>query len=50
MSNILNNDWKELLEDEFSKDYYLSLRKFLVSEYNTKTIYPMLYILRLIKM
>ena len=39
-SNILNNDWKELLEDEFSKDYYLSLRKFLVSEYNTKTIYP----------
>ena len=40
MSNILNNDWKELLEDEFSKDYYLSLRKFLVSEYNTKTIYP----------
>ena len=40
MSNILNNDWKELLEDEFSKDNYLSLRKFLVSEYNTKTIYP----------
>lgn len=40
MSNILNNDWKELLEDEFSKDYYLSLRKFLLSEYNTKTIYP----------
>lgn len=40
MSNILNNDWKELLENEFSKDYYLTLRKFLVSEYSNKTIYP----------
>lgn len=40
MSNILNNDWKELLENEFSKDYYQTLRKFLVSEYSSKTIYP----------
>ena len=40
MSNILNNDWKNLLEDEFGKDYYLSLRNFLVTEYKTKTIYP----------
>ena len=40
MSNILNNDWKNLLEDEFGKEYYLSLRNFLVTEYKTKTIYP----------
>lgn len=40
MSNILNNDWKNLLEDEFAKEYYLSLRNFLVTEYKTKTIYP----------
>lgn len=40
MSNILKNDWKELLEDEFSKDYYQALRQFLIEEYKTKKIYP----------
>ncbi len=37
---IFNNDWDELLKDEFKKDYYIKLRKFLVNEYNSKTIYP----------
>lgn len=37
---ILKNDWQNLLEDEFKKDYYLKLRQFLISEYKTKTIYP----------
>lgn len=37
---ILKNDWQNLLEDEFKKDYYLELRKFLINEYKTKTIYP----------
>ena len=36
----LNNDWDELLKDEFNKEYYQNLRKFIVNEYNTKTIYP----------
>jgi uracil-DNA glycosylase len=40
---ILKNDWQELLEDEFQKDYYLKLRQFLISEYRTKTIYPDMY-------
>ena len=40
MSNILKNDWKELLEDEFSKEYYQTLRQFLLEEYKTKKIYP----------
>lgn len=40
MSNILKNDWKDLLKEEFSKDYYLSLRNFLINEYKTNTIYP----------
>lgn len=40
MSNILNNDWKELLQEEFTKDYYLSLRNFLITEYKTGTVYP----------
>lgn len=40
---ILKNDWQNLLEDEFKKDYYLNLRKFLINEYKTKTIYPDMY-------
>jgi uracil-DNA glycosylase len=36
----LGNDWDELLQDEFRKDYYLKLREFLKEEYRTKTIYP----------
>lgn len=39
MINI-GNDWDELLKDEFNKDYYLQLRKFLVDEYNQQTVYP----------
>lgn len=41
--SILKNDWLEHLEEEFSKDYYIQLRKFLVEEYRTKTIYPDMY-------
>jgi len=37
---ILKNDWAPLLEEEFSKDYYVRLREFLKSEYATQTIYP----------
>ena len=40
MRQILKNDWNELLKDEFSKDYYLSLREFLKNEYTAKIIYP----------
>ncbi len=36
----LNNDWDSLLCEEFQKDYYISLRGFLKSEYSTKRIYP----------
>lgn len=37
---ILKNNWNSLLEDELKKDYYLSLRKFLIHEYKNQTIYP----------
>lgn len=37
---IFKNDWQELLEDEFKKDYYLNLRQFLIQEYRTKAVYP----------
>lgn len=39
----LDNDWEELLKDEFKKEYYLKLREFLKEEYNTKVIYPNMY-------
>ena len=35
-----NNSWDILLKDEFEKPYYLNLRKFLVEEYKSQTIYP----------
>ncbi len=35
-----NNDWDEILADEFNKDYYLTLRAFLKKEYSTQRIYP----------
>ena len=42
MVNI-GNDWDELLKDEFQKGYYLKLREFLKTEYQTQTIYPGMY-------
>lgn len=40
MKEILNNDWNDLLKDEFKKEYYQNLKQFLIEEYKTKTIYP----------
>jgi len=39
MVNI-GNDWDELLREEFEKEYYHKLRKFLIEEYKTGTVYP----------
>ena len=36
----IGNDWDNLLAEEFQKDYYLSLREFLKTEYFTKKTYP----------
>ena len=38
-----DNDWDELLKGEFDKEYYLNLRKFLISEYRTRKIFPGMY-------
>lgn len=40
MSITFNNDWNEILKDEFEKEYYINLREFLINEYKTQTIYP----------
>lgn len=37
---ILTNDWQPVLEDEFTKPYYLQLREFLKKEYGAYTVYP----------
>ncbi len=42
MVNI-ENDWDEILEGEFEKEYYLKLRGFLAREYREKTIFPDMY-------
>ncbi|MDY3005461.1 uracil-DNA glycosylase [Anaerococcus sp. AGMB00486] len=43
MSVVLGNDWDEILKDEWTKDYYLNLRKNLIKEYKNYTIYPNMY-------
>ena len=40
MKKIFTNDWENLLADELQKDYYQELRKFLISEYRSKKIFP----------
>ncbi|MUV36805.1 Uracil-DNA glycosylase [Lentibacillus sp. JNUCC-1] len=37
---ILHNDWAGVLNDEFSKPYYLALREFLKREYAYETVFP----------
>ncbi|NLB42194.1 MAG: uracil-DNA glycosylase [Clostridiales bacterium] len=41
--NFFGNDWDNLLQEEFKKDYYIQLREFLKTEYKTKIIYPDMY-------
>lgn len=36
----LGNEWDSLLAEEFEKDYYLSLREFLKTEYSQGPVYP----------
>lgn len=40
MKKIIGNDWDDLLEGEFQKEYYKKLRSFLIEEYREKTIFP----------
>ncbi len=37
------NDWEEILEDEFKKPYYRELREKLKDEYRHGTVYPDMY-------
>ncbi len=37
---MIGNDWDQVLETEFKKDYFYNLLKFVQGEYARKTIYP----------
>ncbi len=39
----IGNDWDVILKDEFQKEYYQNIRKFLVYEYQHYTIFPNMY-------
>ena len=39
----ISERWDKILENEFSSDYYLSLREFLKKEYQTTIVYPSMY-------
>lgn len=36
----IGNSWDELLKDEWTKDYYISLRESLISEYKNYNVFP----------
>lgn len=42
MKKIFQNDWQDVLGDEFQKPYYLQLREFLKEQYKTATVYPVM--------
>ena len=37
---MIGNDWDIVLKDEYNKDYFKKLQKFVIEEYKTKTVYP----------
>ncbi|MBQ1416033.1 MAG: uracil-DNA glycosylase [Selenomonas sp.] len=40
---IFHNDWAGLLDDELKQPYYQELRRFLISEYRSRQIFPDMY-------
>lgn len=40
LDNLIKNDWKEVLKEEFYKEYFLKLDEFIISEYQNYQIYP----------
>lgn len=37
---MIGNDWDDILKEEFDKEYFYKLLKFVQNEYKTKTIFP----------
>ncbi len=40
MKKVFENDWQEILAEEFEKTYYIQLRKFVAEQYSISTVYP----------
>lgn len=40
LHELIQTDWKKLLHDEFSKEYFVKLQQFVEQEYNERTIFP----------
>ncbi|HBY20013.1 MAG: uracil-DNA glycosylase [Clostridiales bacterium GWE2_32_10] len=40
MAVVFENDWQEIIGEEFEKEYYKKIRAFLKEEYTTTVIYP----------
>ncbi len=40
MEEGINNDWQEILKDEFKKDYFQELTSFISKEYKSKICFP----------
>ncbi len=36
----IENDWKDAIGEEFEKEYYLNLRRFLINEYKNGVVFP----------
>lgn len=37
---MIGNDWDKLLEEEYKKEYFINLQKFIIEEYKRKEVYP----------
>ena len=37
---MINNEWDDVLAEEFKKDYFLKIKEFIDDEYSSKTVYP----------
>lgn len=37
---MIGNGWDDLLKEEYNKEYFKELQKFIVNEYKTKEVYP----------
>ena len=37
---MIGNSWDDLLKEEYNKEYFKELQKFIVNEYKTKEVYP----------
>lgn len=40
LKNLIMNDWKEILKDEFDREYFINLENFVNFEYQNYKVYP----------